>query len=47
MAGKQIFNILNPSIAIGNKAKLSLFTTEENWEFKKENILSKSKIRLF
>lgn len=47
IASKQIFNILNPSIAIGNKAKLSLFTTEENWEFKKENILSKSKNSAF
>ena len=47
IASKQIFNILNPSIAIGNKAELSLFTTEENWEFKKENILSKSKNSAF
>ena len=46
-ANKLVFNIKNPSIAIGNKADISLFTTEENWTFGKENILSKSKNSAF
>ena len=46
-ANKLVFNIDNPSIEIGNKADISLFTTEENWTFGKENILSKSKNSAF
>lgn len=46
-ANKLVFNIENPSIAINNKADISLFTTEDNWTFGKENILSKSKNSAF
>jgi len=46
-ASKLIFNIENASIAIGNKADISLFTTEDQWLFGKENILSKSKNSAF
>jgi dihydroorotase len=46
-ASKLIFNIENTSIAIGNKADISLFTTTDNWIFEKENILSKSKNSAF
>lgn len=46
-ASKLIFNIENASIAIGNKADISLFTTTDNWIFEKENILSKSKNSAF
>ncbi len=46
-ASKLIFNIENASIAIGNKADISLFTTIDNWIFEKENILSKSKNSAF
>jgi dihydroorotase len=31
----------------GNKANLTLFATENNWSFTKENILSKSKNSAF
>ena len=44
---KTIFQVENASIAIGNKAAISLFTTEENWTFQKENIQSKSKNSAF
>jgi dihydroorotase len=47
VSSKLIFNIENPSIAIGNKADISLFTTEDQWLFEKENILSKSKNSAF
>ena len=47
VASKKIFNIESPSIAIDNKADISLFTTEENWTFGKESILSKSKNSAF
>lgn len=46
-ANKLIFSIKNPSIISNNKADISLFTTEENWIFGKENILSKSKNSAF
>ncbi|MDP5097488.1 MAG: dihydroorotase [Flavobacterium sp.] len=46
-ASKLIFNTNNPEIAINNKADISLFTTEDNWTFGKENILSKSKNSAF
>jgi dihydroorotase len=46
-ANKLIFKIENASIAIGNKADISLFTTTDNWIFEKENILSKSKNSAF
>ena len=41
-SGKSIFKIDNQSITEGNKANISLFTTNEKWVFEKENILSKS-----
>jgi dihydroorotase len=44
---KLVFNTGNPSIAINNKADISLFSTEDNWTFGKENILSKSKNSAF
>ena len=44
---KLVFNINNPSIINGNKADISLFTTEDNWVFANENILSKSKNSAF
>jgi len=46
-ASKLIFKTNNPTIAMGNKADISLFTTEDNWTFGKENILSKSKNSAF
>ena len=42
-----VFNVENPSIISNIKADISLFTTEENWTFGKENILSKSKNSAF
>lgn len=44
---KSIFKVNNSNIEIGNKADLSLFTTNEDWTFTKENILSKSKNSAF
>ena len=44
---KEIFKVANPSIAIGNKADISLFTTDNEWVFSKENIQSKSKNSAF
>ena len=44
---KLVFSTENPSIAINNKADISLFSTEDNWIFGKENILSKSKNSAF
>ena len=41
--GKNILNIESQSIKENNKVSISLFTTEDKWTFKKENILSKSK----
>ena len=46
-ASKLVFNINSTSIAVGNKAEISLFTTEDNWKFEKENIISKSKNSAF
>lgn len=44
---KLVFNVENPSINIGDKADISLFTTTDIWTFGKENILSKSKNSAF
>uniref|UniRef100_UPI00404A4BBF dihydroorotase n=1 Tax=Flavobacterium sp. TaxID=239 RepID=UPI00404A4BBF len=41
-ANKLVFNVENPSLEIGNKAEISLFITEENWMFGKENIKGKA-----
>lgn len=46
-AAKAFFQIENQSIEIGNKANLTFFTTDNNWYFTKENILSKSKNSAF
>jgi dihydroorotase len=45
--GKTVFNIEKTVVKEGNKASLSLFTPDGNWEFGKENILSKSKNSAF
>ncbi|HSD13798.1 MAG TPA: dihydroorotase [Flavobacterium sp.] len=45
--GKNIFGIEKHVIKEGNKANISLFTPNGNWEFGKENILSKSKNSAF
>jgi dihydroorotase len=45
--GKNVFEIEKQAIKEGNKASLSLFTTDGDWEFTKENILSKSKNSAF
>lgn len=47
VSNKLVFNIFNPSVLVGNKADISLFTTEKEWIFAKENILSKSKNSTF
>ena len=46
-AGKTIFGIETPSITEGNTANLSLFTTNNDWDFSKDSILSKSKNSAF
>ena len=46
-AGKTIFGIENQPITEGNKANLSLFTTNNDWDFSKDSILSKSKNSAF
>jgi len=46
-AGRGIFGIPPIAIAEGNEANLSLFTTQGNWTFTKESILSKSKNSAF
>ncbi|MGC4039440.1 MAG: dihydroorotase [Flavobacterium sp.] len=46
-SGKSILNIKDQVIKENNIASFSLFTTEENWTFSKENILSKSKNSAF
>ena len=47
ITNKLVFNINNPSIAIGNKADISFFTIDNEWVFGKENIESKSKNSAF
>ena len=46
-SGKTVFGIENSEIKVGNTASLSFFTTDEDWIFTKENILSKSKNSAF
>lgn len=46
-AGRGIFGIPPIAIAEGNEVNLSLFTTQGNWTFTKESILSKSKNSAF
>ena len=45
--GKTILNIENKEIKEKNKVSISMFTTDNNWTFEKENILSKSKNAAF
>ena len=45
--GKQLLNIESQGVAEKNKVSISLFTTDNNWTFEKENILSKSKNSAF
>ena len=46
-ANKLVFNCNSNSIEAGNKADISMFVTDENWVFGKENIVSKSKNSAF
>lgn len=46
-AGKDIFNLKSTEIKEGNTVEISLFSTDTDWEFSKENILSKSKNSAF
>jgi dihydroorotase len=46
-ASKEIFKINKVTIAVGNKADISMFTTNDNWTFGKEHLLSKSKNSAF
>ncbi len=46
-AGRAIFKLKSTGIEDGNLANLTLFTTENDWTFSKENILSKSKNSAF
>ena len=46
-SGRAIFNIESNTISDGNKANFTLFTTDYEWIFGKENILSKSKNSAF
>jgi dihydroorotase len=45
--GRTILNFENQVIEVNNKASLTLFTTNDNWTFEKEHILSKSKNSAF
>ena len=45
--GKTILNIESQEIKEKNKVSISMFTTDNNWTFEKENILSKSKNTAF
>ena len=45
--GRKLFLNHNQPIEMGAEANLSLFTTDINWSFSKENILSKSKNSAF
>jgi len=45
--GKHILNIESQKIKNKHKAEFTLFTTNNNWTFEKENILSKSKNTAF
>jgi dihydroorotase len=46
-AGRTLFQLETSTFEKGNKANLTLFATENNWSFTKENILSKSKNSAF
>ena len=44
---RSIFNVPPPSFAEGEKANLTLFLPEEEYIFREENIISKSKNNAF
>lgn len=46
-SGRLIFNINPSEIKEGNRANITLFSTENEWEFTKDNLLSKSKNSAF
>ncbi len=46
-SGRLIFNINPSEIKEGNTANITLFSTENEWEFKKDNLLSKSRNSAF
>ena len=46
-ATKLVFNLKSNVIAVGNKADISLFNTDEDWTFTKKSIQSKSKNSAF
>jgi len=46
-AARALFHLKSTEIAEGNTANITLFTTENDWTFSKENILSKSKNSAF
>lgn len=46
-ATRLVFNMNSTTIAVGNKAEMSFFTTTEDWTFTKEAIASKSKNSAF
>lgn len=46
-SGRLIFNINPSEIKEGNTANITLFSTENEWEFTKDNLLSKSKNSAF
>ena len=46
-SGRKIFNLQSTEIVEGNLANLTLFTTDNDWTFSKENIISKSKNSAF
>ena len=47
MYKRQIFGLSNSEINEGNIANITLFSTDNEWIFTKENILSKSKNSAF
>lgn len=46
-SARLIFNLIQPEIKEGATANITLFTTDNNWVFSKESILSKSKNSAF
>lgn len=46
-AARKLFQMEEPTINAGNKANITIFTTNEDWIFGKENIISKSKNSAF
>lgn len=46
-AARLIFNLTQPEIKEGSNANITLFTTDNDWVFSKESILSKSKNSAF